>query len=66
MVLTEMEKLILMDTTLDNLKEGGDGVIISEKEYEWILNYLINDEERYEDCVIFRDNKDKIVGEVNF
>ncbi len=66
MVLTEMEKLILMDTTLDNLKEGGDGVMISEEEYEWILNYLINDEERYEDCVIFRDNKDKIVGEVNF
>ena len=66
MVLTDMEKLILMDTTLDNLKEGGDGVMISEEEYEWILNYLINDEERYEDCVIFRDNKDKIVGEVNF
>ena len=66
MVLTEMEKLILMDTTLDNLKEGGEGVMISEEEYEWILNYLINDEERYEDCVIFRDNKDKIVGEVNF
>tara|TARA_R110001592_G_scaffold104103_2_gene292988 strand:- start:8549 stop:8749 length:201 start_codon:yes stop_codon:yes gene_type:complete len=66
MVLTDMEKLILMDTTLDNLKEGGDGVMISKEEYEWILNYLINDEERYEDCVIFRDNKDKIVGEVNF
>lgn len=66
MVLTEMEKLILMDTTLDNLKEGGEGVMMSEEEYEWILDYLINDEERYEDCVIFRDNKDKIVGEVNF
>mgnify|MGYP001248830994 FL=1 len=66
MVLTEMEKLILMDTTLDNLKEGGEGVMMSEEEYEWILNYLINDEERYEDCAIFRDNKSKIVGEVNF
>ena len=50
MVLTEMEKLILMDTTLDNLKEGGEGVMMSEEEYEWILDYLINDEERYEDC----------------
>ena len=66
MVLTEMEKLILMDTTLDNLKEGGEGVMMSEEEYEWILEYLINDEERYEDCVIFRDNKSKIVGEVKF
>lgn len=65
MVLTEMEKLILMDSILDNLKLGGDGVLISEEEYEWILNYLINNDERYEDCALFRDNKDKIVGDVD-
>lgn len=65
MVLTEMEKLILMDSILDNLKSGGDGVLISEEEYEWILNYLINNDERYEDCALFRDNKDKIVGDVD-
>ncbi len=65
MELTEMEKLILMDSILDNLKSGGDGVLISEEEYEWILNYLINNDERYEDCALFRDNKDKIVGDVD-
>ena len=65
MELTEMEKLILMDSILDNLKLGGDGVLISEEEYEWILNYLINNDERYEDCALFRDNKDKIVGDVD-
>ncbi len=65
MELTEMEKLILMDSVLDNIKSGGDGVLISEDEYEWILNYLINNNERYEDCALFRDNKDKIVGDVD-
>jgi hypothetical protein len=65
MVLTEMEKLILMDSVLDNIKSGGDGVLISEDEYEWILNYLINNNERYEDCALFRDNKDKIVGDID-
>ena len=65
MVLTEEEKLILMETTLDNLKSGGDGVLISENEYEWILSYLINNDERYEDCVLFRDNKNKIVGNID-
>jgi hypothetical protein len=64
MVLTDSEKILLMDTSLDNLKSGGDGILLTEKEYEWMLNYLINDDERYEDCIIFRDNKDKIVGEV--
>jgi len=64
MVLTEMEKLILMDSILDNLKSGGDGVLISEEEYEWILNYLINNDERYEECALFRDNKAKIVGDI--
>tara|TARA_R110000803_G_scaffold106916_1_gene175003 strand:- start:269 stop:475 length:207 start_codon:yes stop_codon:yes gene_type:complete len=65
MVLTEEEKLLLMETTLDNLKSGGDGVLISENEYEWILNYLINNDERYEDCVLFRDNKNKIVSNID-
>lgn len=65
MELTEMEKLILMDSVLDNIKSGGDGVLISEDEYEWILNYLINNNERYEDCALFRDNKDKIVGDID-
>jgi len=60
-----MEKLILMDSVLDNIKSGGDGVLISEDEYEWILNYLINNNERYEDCALFRDNKDKIVGDID-
>ena len=65
MELTEMEKLILMDSVLDNIKSGGDGVLISEDEYEWILNYLINNNERYEDCALFRDNKDNIVGDID-
>lgn len=65
MELTEMEKLILMDSVLDNLKTGGDGVLISKDEYEWILNYLINNNERYEDCALFRDNKAKIVGDID-
>jgi hypothetical protein len=65
MELTEMEKLILMDSVLDNIKSGGDGVLISEDEYEWILNYLITNNERYEDCALFRDNKDKIVGDID-
>jgi len=64
MILTEMEKACLMDIILDNLKSGGEGILISEKEYNWMLNYLIEDDERYEDCVIFRDNKDRIVGDV--
>jgi hypothetical protein len=64
MVLTKEEKLLLMETTLDNLKSGGDGVLITEEEYQWILNYLVSDNERYEDCVIFRDNKEIIVGHV--
>ena len=64
MVLTKEEKLLLMETTLDNLKSGGDGVLITEEEYQWILNYLVSDNERYEDCVIFRDNKENIVGHV--
>ncbi len=65
MVLTEEEKLILMDSILDNIKSGGDGVLISEEEYNWILNYLINNNERYEDCALFRDNKNKIVGDID-
>ncbi len=65
MVLTEEEKLILMDSILDNIKSGGDGVLISEEEYDWILNYLINNNERYEDCALFRDNKNKIVGDID-
>jgi hypothetical protein len=52
MELTEMEKLILMDSVLED-------------EYEWILNYLITNNERYEDCALFRDNKDKIVGDID-
>jgi|COG998Drversion2_1049125.scaffolds.fasta_scaffold1545919_1 hypothetical protein len=64
MILTEEEKLLLMETTLDNLKSGGEGVLITEGEYQWILNYLVNNNERYEDCVIFRDNKDNIVGHI--
>jgi len=65
MKLTKIEKVCLMDVILDNLKSGGHGVLISEKEYEWMLNYLIEDDERYEDCVIFRDNKEKIVGDIS-
>ena len=64
MKLTKMEKLCLMDTILDNLKEGGEGILISDKEYDWMLNYLIEDNERYEDCAIFRDNREKIVGDI--
>jgi hypothetical protein len=64
MVLTKEEKLLLMETTLENLKLGGDGVLITEEEYQWILNYLVSDGERYEDCVIFRDNKENIVGHI--
>ncbi len=64
MKLTEFEKICLMEVILDNIKEGGEGVMISESEYEWMLNELINDNERYEDCVIFRDNRDKIVGDI--
>ena len=62
--LTKEEKLLLMETTLENLKLGGDGVLITEEEYQWILNYLVSDGERYEDCVIFRDNKENIVGHI--
>lgn len=64
MKLTKMEKLCLMDTILDNLKEGGEGILISDKEYDWMLNFLIEDNERYEDCAIFRDNREKIVGDI--
>jgi hypothetical protein len=63
MKLTEFERVCLMEVILQNIKEGGEGVLISETEYEWMLNELINDNERYEDCVIFRDNKEKIVGD---
>ena len=65
MILTETEKLCLMDIILENIKSGGQGVLISEKEYNWMLNYLIENNERYEDCIIFRDNKEKIVGDIN-
>jgi len=65
MILTETEKLCLMDIILENIKSGGQGVLISEKEYNWMLNYLIENNERYEDCIIFRDNKEKIVGDTN-
>ena len=44
MILTEMEKACLMDIILDNLKSGGEGILISEKEYNWMLNYLIEDD----------------------
>lgn len=64
MKLTEFERICLMEVILENIKEGGEGVMISETEYEWMLNELINDDERYEDCVIFRDNKEKIVGDI--
>jgi len=64
MILTKEEKLLLMETTLDNLKSGGEGILITEEEYQWILNYLVSDNERYEDCVIFRNNKDNIVGDI--
>ena len=37
MVLTDSEKILLMDTSLDNLKSGGDGILLTEKEYEWML-----------------------------
>ena len=59
MKLTKIEKVCLMDVILDNLKSGGHGVLISEKEYEWMLNYLIEDDERYEDCVILETIKKK-------
>jgi len=65
MILTELEKIMLMDVILDNLKSNGDGVLISDEEYNWMLNYLIENNERYEDCVIFRDNKEKIVGDIS-
>lgn len=64
MKLTEFERICLMEVILENIKEGGEGVMISETEYEWMLNELINDNERYEDCVIFRDNKEKIIGDI--
>ena len=40
MKLTKIEKVCLMDVILDNLKSGGHGVLISEKEYEWMLSVL--------------------------
>lgn len=63
MKLTEFERVCLMEVILDNIKEGGDGVMITEEEYNWMLNELIKDDERYEDCAILRNNKDKIIGE---
>ena len=63
MKLTEFERVCLMEVILENIKDGGEGVMISETEYEWMLNELIKDNERYEDCAIFRDNKEKIIGD---
>ena len=63
MKLTEFERLCLMEVILENIKDGGEGVMITDVEYEWMLNELINDNERYEDCAIFRDNKEKIIGD---
>lgn len=65
MKMTEFEKACMMEVLLENLKEGGQGILIGEDEYQWMLNELINDGERYEDCALLRNNKEKIVGDVS-
>jgi len=65
MKLTEFEKCCLMEVIIDNLKKGGHGILISEQEYQWMLEELINDNERYEDCQLLNDNKHKVVGDIS-
>ena len=65
MKLTTIELSALMEVILDNLKDGGDGILVSDTEYQWMLTTLINNGERYEDCQILKDHKDLIVGDIS-
>jgi len=64
MEFTEVEKISLLHINLTSLRKGEDGVMVSEEEFQWMLDHLVN-EEKYEDCALLRDNKDKICGPVD-
>lgn len=62
MTLTKNDKFRVLEINLEALKTKEKEIItITDEFHQGCINYL-EQEERWDDCVLFRDNKSKLLG----
>lgn len=63
MTISIADKKRILEVNLEHIKEGNskDVVVITERNYSEFINFL-QENERYEDMALIRDNKNFLLG----